>query len=424
MMINIFCITIILLIQLTYVFAQAPIVEDIEFIGYEKTKRYILEREIQHHINAPLDSTIAEADRLRLENTGIFSLVDMQVFTRDSDNVVIRYTVIEGWRFFPMLSPIYDEKWGWSVGAILMINNFRGRDETLIIDGQYGGQNSMGVEFNNPWIFGDHVSINFGIGSDIYEHTFLPYDVRNNYLQIGFGKYFGEHIRSKIGLSISDKRYWNDLIDTKYFHVIPHSNFVFDSRDLYTNPSKGLYSTQLLVFRIDAKGNRDNLLVWNNSTGWYHKLLGNKWRTVIGINLNNRFAFGEKNEIWYDYIGGAYTVRGWTVPNNKMYESNTQPYRFGMNWITSTIEIRQIVIPKFVTSLGNELGLSAVIFADVGTSANIISDLFDNQPISGLGVGIRIPWSVVGSIRLDYGWSFYNGKNISKGLHLAFGEKF
>ena len=95
-----------------------------------------------------------------------------------------------------------------------------------------------------------------------------------------------------------------------------------------------------------------------------------------------------------------------------------------MNWLTSSIELRQIIIPKFVTSLGNELGLSAVLFADFGTTANDLSHLFDHKPISGVGIGIRIPWSVIGSIRLDYGWSFYNGKNISKGLHLAFGEKF
>lgn len=416
------CIVVLLLVVCG--FAQKPIVDDIEFIGYEKTKRYILEREIQHPINVPLDSALAKADRLRLENIGIFSLVDMQIFDRDSNKVVIRYTVIEGWRFFPMLSPIYDEKWGWSVGAMLMINNFRGRDESLILDGQYGGQNSISVEFSDPWVLGDHVSFKFGIGSDVYDHTFLPYNVRNNFFQLALGKYFGEHIRTKIGISISDKRYGNDLAEQKYFHIIPHSNFVYDTRDLYANPSKGIYSSQLLIARIDTKGNRDNLLVWSNSTSWYYKLLGDKWRTVLGLNIENRFAFGEQNEIWYDYIGGAYTVRGWTVPSSTMYESKIQQYRFGMHWIISSLEIRQTIIPKFVTSLGNELGLSTVLFADVGTTANELSQILDIKSINGIGIGIRIPWSVIGSIRLDYGWSFYNGENISKGLHLAFGEKF
>lgn len=414
----------VILFPLLMGFTQTLIVEDIEFFGYEKTKKYILEREVQHPINAPLDLKLAEADRLRLENIGIFSLVDMQIFNRDSNKVVIRYTVIEGWRFFPMLSPIYDEKWGWSVGAMLMINNFRGRDESLILDGQYGGQNSIGIEFGNPWVFGDHISVKFGIGSDAYDHTFLPYNIRNNFLQLTLGKYFGNYIRTKIGFSLSDKKYWNDLVEQNYFHIIPHTIFVYDTRDLYVNPSKGVYSSHHFIGRIDTKGNRVNLLVWNNSTSWYHKLCGDEWRTVLGLNLDNRFAFGAKNEIWYDYIGGAYTVRGWTVPSNNMYESKTQQYRFGMHWITSSVEIRQTVVPKFVTSLGNELGLSAVIFADVGTTSNKISHLFDHKAISGAGIGIRIPWSVVGSIRLDYGWSFYNGKNISKGLHLAFGEKF
>ena len=144
---NIYSITrLIILILLFFAvgFSQNPIVKKIEYIGQYKTKSFIIEREIQHPINVPLDTVLAEEDRQRIENMGIFSMVTLQVFNYDNDEVVLRYTVIESWRFFPMITPIYDEKWGWSAGAMLLINNFRGRNESFVIQGQYGGQNTLG----------------------------------------------------------------------------------------------------------------------------------------------------------------------------------------------------------------------------------------------------------------------------------------
>lgn len=401
-----------------------PIVKNIEFIGYEKTKLYVLEREIQHPISAPLDSALAIADKNRLENLGIFSLVDMQIFNRNENEVTIRYTVIESWRFFPMLTPLYDEKWGWSVGAMLMISNFRGRNESLTLQGQYGGQNTLEVEFTDPWITGDHVSVQISLGNDIYGHNFLPYDIRNNHFLIGFGKYLNERIRSTIGFSVTDKLYSNEVEKRDYFHLIPYLKFIIDSRDLYASPSKGVFSSHILLTRLDTKGEGNNQLVWEQSTSIFHELIDGKWNTVLGANISSRLSKGINLDIWYDYIGGAYSVRGWRVPNNSLFESNEQNYRFGMNWITSTIELRQVLIPKFVTKLNNELGLSVAAFADVGMIDNSISKLLSKSPILGMGVGIRIPWSVISSIRLDYGWSFHNGKYIERSFHLAFGEKF
>jgi outer membrane protein assembly factor BamA len=406
------------------VYGQTPIVRSIDFVGYEKTNRYILEREIQHQIDVPLDTLIAEADRLRLENLGIFSVVNMQYLHINSDEIYILYTVIENWRFFPAISPIYDEKWGWSVKAMLMISNFRGRNESLAIRVQYGGQNAFGVEYYNPWITGDHVSIRIGIGNDVYDHTFLPYDVTNNRFQLGFGKYLNNQIRTNAGLFINKLSYSNNVRQRDFINVTPYSNIIYDSRDLYTNPSTGVYSSNSIYARIDSKGDANNLLIWNHSTSNFQELIRKERNTVLGINIASRITFGNNLDIWYDYVGGAFSVRGWKVPNQELYKSAEQSYRFGMNWVTSSVEIRQTIIPKFATKMGNELGLSIVTFTDVGVIDNDISNLFRNTPMVGVGVGIRIPWSVVSSIRLDYGWSFYKGKYVERALHLAFGEKF
>ncbi len=425
---NIYSINRLLIIILLFFvigFGQKPIVKNIEFIGQYKTKSYIIEREIQHPINIPLDSILAEADRQRIENLGIFSMVTLQVFNYDQNEVVLRYTVIESWRFFPMITPVYDEKWGWSVGAMLMINNFRGLNESFIIQGQYGGQNTIGIEFVNPWIAGDHISFQLGIGNDIYSHNFLQYDINSKHFQLSFGKYFKNDIRSKIGLKLVDRTYSNEIEGSRDFnYIMPFINITQDTRDLYANPSAGIISSNSIFYRLDASGEKNNQFVWNQSTSYFKELIGGSINMVAGINFASLLSFSKSLDVWYNYLGGAYTIRGWNVPNPKLYSSGDQPYRFGMNWVTASTEIRQTIIPKFVTKYNNEFGLSIVGFADIGVINNSISDLFQETPLLGLGIGIRIPWPVIKSLRLDYGWSFHNGKYMEQSLHLAFGEKF
>ena len=407
------------------VFGQNPIVKNIEFVGQYKTKPYIIEREIQHLINVPLDSSLAEADRQRIENLGIFSLVTLQIFNYDQNEVVLRYTVIESWWFFPMITPIYDEKWGWSVGAMLMVNNFRGRNESFAIQGQYGGQNTIGIEFVNPWITGDHISFQLGVGNDIYSHNFLSYDINSKHLQLEIGKYFNNDIRAKLGFNLIDRTYSNELDDNRNFsYVIPFLNLMHDTRNLYANPSKGIISSHSIFYRFDTNGDRNNQFVWNQSTSYFKELIGGRRNMVAGVNIANLLSFSKILDVWYDYLGGAYTIRGWNVPNPKLYTSGDQSYRFGMNWITASAEIRQTIIPKFATKYDNEFGLSIVAFTDIGVINNNVSDLFQETPMLGIGIGIRFPWPVIKSIRLDYGWSFHNGKYMEQSLHLAFGEKF
>ena len=57
-------------------FGNEFIVSEIQIIGNEITKQYIIQREIQHQKNVPLDSTVADEDRNRIENLGIFSMVE------------------------------------------------------------------------------------------------------------------------------------------------------------------------------------------------------------------------------------------------------------------------------------------------------------------------------------------------------------
>ena len=55
------------------------IVSSIEFKGHQITKDYIIQREIQHPLDVPLDSSLADQDKDRLLNLGIFADVSLSL---------------------------------------------------------------------------------------------------------------------------------------------------------------------------------------------------------------------------------------------------------------------------------------------------------------------------------------------------------
>jgi outer membrane protein assembly factor BamA len=94
--------------------SSAQIVSSIDIRGHQNTREYIIEREIQHPLRVALDSSIAQTDRDRIENLGIFSTVTWQAVPLEDGTVKLRYHVIESTRFFPIFSPSYEEETGWS----------------------------------------------------------------------------------------------------------------------------------------------------------------------------------------------------------------------------------------------------------------------------------------------------------------------
>ena len=110
-----------------YVFAYTPkhYIEKIEIIGLNKTKNYIIDREILHPLNVNLDSSIANLDRNRIFNLGLFDNVSWRIMPLENGNAILQYLMIESInRTPPLMFPAYDEEKGWSLNGVLIIKNF------------------------------------------------------------------------------------------------------------------------------------------------------------------------------------------------------------------------------------------------------------------------------------------------------------
>jgi len=408
---------------------QQPIVSAIEFKGHLITKDYIIEREIQHPIDVPLDSAVARMDRERIYNLGIFSDVTWRAIPLEDLTVILEFKVIEtSLRILPGGGPVYEEDYGWSFGGMLRINNFRGRNEKFMLGGSTGARRAYFFTFNNPWIAGDHVSLDVKYGKSITAHPFLPYERNVTSAEINLGRYFGYNHKARVGFEWEKKTFSNVEDTLEYYYIAPQGSYIYDTRDIYRDPSKGILIVQGFYSYVEFDSDKQNLW-WSQSYSFYHSLDKRKRKLTAAFNVSYLTAFGDVDEVWISWLGGMKTVRGWSIPNSTIYTNVDFSYRFGNHFAIISTELRQTIIPTsvFTTDLFNwkqEYGLSAIAFVDVGFINRERKKLFDELPMAGIGFGFRIPAPMIGTIGLDYGWGYRDGEFIDQVLHLVIGQKF
>jgi len=401
-------------------------INNIEIQGNTKTLNYIIQREINHHISSPLDSIMAEEDRARIENLGIFSEVTWEVIPIDNVNAKLVYKVIESIQNIPpTILPAYDEKTGWSVVGAFLMTNWRGRNQSLSFNASFGGKDTYGIIFNDPWSFGNHVSMKIQIDKSIYKHNFLEYNIEKDIMRIDFGRWFGQFIKTKIGFSLESTEFNNEdnnNIKYNYFSIKPV--FKYDTRDIYWNPKKGILWSNFYDFKKNIIQKKFINFFWKNSLSFYKELFNSNKKLILAVNTTYKFLWGDKDVTWLNYMGDSYTVRGWKLPNQNLYNSNSQKFRFGYDLIHGSLELRKEIIPKFITNYGTEFGLLGVMFIDVGIISDKYIDLNKNPKMFGSGFGIRIPIPLIHLIRIDYGWGYRNQKWNSGSLHWGILHKF
>ena len=421
---SIILLPVLLITWVNVIISQALIITEITSIGHEKTKDYIIKREIQHPIGVPLDSAIAEMDRDRLDNLGIFSYVTWDVVPKGSEGLVLRYIMIESWRYLPGAMPVYEEGFGWSLSGGILNNNFRGRNESLNIGGQFGGRTNYGLFWYNPWITGDHISLQLSASKDNLQHPFLPYEKATVDADIKLGRYFSYQWKTRIGIKWEATKFSNVNESIDLNSIQPQLQIAYDTRDIFTTPNRGFFITQAVDAVLHLRTDYPNFWQWDQSYSWYTTLIKSKTPLIGAVNISSQLTFGGPEEIWIQYIGGAFSVRGWRTPSQAIYQGGERDFRFGFQAINGALELRQTIIPKFVTKFKNEFGVSVSAYLDAGIMSREKSDLNKQKTMFGAGIGLQILWPVVQIVRFDYAWAFRNGEYMEKAFHIAFGQKF
>ena len=155
---------ILIVIQTTLLFSQY--IESIEIKGNKNTKDYIILREVRQTINSDLIEQNIIEDKNRIYNLGLFSSVDIEIIEN-----IYQVTVSEMWYIWPFPIIKYDNKSDkFSYGGGVVHNNFRGRDENIAIGATVGNIKEYFLWYENPWISGDHNSLEMGIYNESSNH--------------------------------------------------------------------------------------------------------------------------------------------------------------------------------------------------------------------------------------------------------------
>lgn len=402
-----------------------PLISEIAVDGHKVTKEYILRREIQHPVNAPYDSVLAEEDRNRIDNLGIFSTVEVLLLPGDNGAQILSYKVVESWRIFPAPIIMYEEETGWSFGGLLFLKNFRGRDEDLSVFATFGRREVGGFGFNDPWIMGDHVSIRGHLYYNLSEHLFLPHEYRELDLETTIGRYFG--YQWKVWGTVSVEKRWIDFFseeeqDVEHQYFQTKFQLIYDTRNIYQDPSEGIYIDTQLRPEFGLNDDSPNITELNFTARAYKLLIPGKKKWVAGLSLSFRKYFGESIPYKTVSVGGAESVRGWEVLDSTLYA--VESFRSGLNSYFFSAELRQTLIPKRLTRFGTEFGLILAEFFDLGAADDNFSHMFSEDPIIGTGIGLRfyVPGNML--FRVDYSIGYHDNEWRIPKWHISVGHKF
>lgn len=413
------------------------IVEDIVIVGNEKTKDYVITRELKLKKGKPFNKFLASRSMERLYNLGYFEDVNMKLLpgkTNEHD-VIIEIDVIEQKTGIVTVGAGYSDADG-TVGIIeLGDTNFRSTGDKVNLHWEFGGAGdgkNYTLSYTRPWINDNGDSLGVSIFNRIYEYDdydangdkVAEYDKRRKGWNLTWGHVSDEYRTNYFNFESSKESYDDhdgfetgevmdkylaknnitDYHDSDWYKAIM-DNFgttnsftfthVFDNRDNYFNASKGRRISFAAQWGGHGLGGDYDFYKFT-AEGRFYKALGNGH--ILALRLMGGYIDGDVSYGNLFDLGGSDTLRG--------YEDD----RFkGKKMYAATLEYRFPIAKK----------VQGVLFTDAGSTWGIdegkIPWYTDDDSLNwSVGVGIRLQ-TPIGPIRLDYGHGDRNKFNFSFG---------
>lgn len=408
------------------------IVEDITIEGNEKTKDYVILRELRYKKGQPFNKFTASRSMERLYNLGFFEDVNMKLLPGTKPHEVItEIDVVEQKTGVVSVGAGYSESDG-MVGILeLGENNFRGTGDKVNFHWEFGGSSegkNYQISYTRPWINDNGDSLGVSIFDRRYDYddydsngdTIASYDRRRKGYNLTWGHVSSEYRKNYFTLETVRESY-DDHDDWEWGSAAPSDdntkdkwkqaimdNFgrtnsftfmhVFDNRDNYFNATKGRRLSASFQYGGNGLGGDYDFYKFTTE-GRFYKGLSNGH--VLALRVMAGYISGETSYNQLFELGGSNNLRGYEDDQFK-----------GEKMYAATLEYRIPVAKK----------VEAVLFTDVGSAwdvdINRVPWYTDDDSIHwSVGVGLRLQ-TPIGPIRLDYGHGDRNK------FHFSFGAQF
>ena len=402
------------------------ILEGVVVKGNQKTKTYVITRELTTKIGEPFNAKDARRSMQKIYNLGYFEDVNVKLNPgREPNAVVMELSVVEQKTGTFTLGGGYSSSDG-LIGIIeLADNNFRGTGDKAKIHWEFGGAGGYGnyeLTYTKPWLDDKQTSLTGSIYRLTYQYNDYGYQgdpnaLRTTYNRTRMGYYFtwgrpsGEYVQNYITFKHERSIYadyvtgpvdYNNPTDPAYANYLKDNfgltnslilNRVFDNRDNIFNPTEGHRSSIAAEFAGGFLGGDFTYSKYTLENRYYFKVGSSQ---VVALRGIFGYGLGSMPEVNQFAIGGADSLRGY------------QDYQFkGDKVAAATVEYRFPIVKK----------VQACFFTDMGKAWNGNTlDLGDIKYSYGVGLRVDTP---LGPIRLDYGITPEGNRT-----HFSFGGQF
>ena len=397
------------------------IISEIEIMGNNLTKDYIILREMKTKEGTPLNPELLELDQKRIQSLQLFNRVFIQTIPEGKEVKVVIF-VTEMWYVYPY--PIFfinERDWNKiSWGAGLEHLNYRGRAEKLYISFWLGYNPTLQVKYQTPWFLSKR-DLYAGLIVD-YSHIrnkhFFARNITEDHIKVAgsLGRRLGYHmfVNTTIGyeeVSVNPE-YSYCLNSHTSTDQIPFMllSFSWDYRDLREYTHSGFY-VSLLGIKRGISGFPVNYSRIDLDNRVYIPLLG---KTTLALRTAGTVSFGKVPLYDLVYLGYSERVRG-------HFDKRIE----GENRFIFSSSYRFPLLPIKYYNLGNrpelrnlKFGISGSIFLDSGYIWNQGDKFVASKINTGYGVGVLFHVPIFNILRLELGFDEKGRKEYITDLYI------
>lgn len=392
-------------------------VEALTVKGNEKTKDYVITREMKVKPNEPFNVKEAKRSMQKVYNLGYFEDVNMKLNPGKEPNAIVFETsVVEQKTGRFSIGGGYSKADG-MIGIIEVgDDNWRGTGDKVKFHWEFGGSASdrnYEVSYTRPWLDSKQTSLGFTFYdmtneyTDYYDDggTRSTYDKKRKGWNLTLGRPQGEYIQNYISFKNRKDTYveWESGEDYNSNPTYLKENFgvthsvslmrVYDSRDNVFSPTEGNRLALTAEFAGKSLGGDFD---FNKYTAESRNYLKVGHAQVVALRGTVGYADGNMPDSGRFAVGGSDTLRGYRDDQFK-----------GDKMLAATAEYRFPIASK----------VEGVVFTDIGKAWDGEGyKLNDLEASAGVGIRVSTP---IGPIRLDYGQGSQGGKT-----HFSFGGQF
>ena len=375
------------------------IVKEIRLPELKWTKEHVILRELVSKVGEVYTKENAELDLERLDRLDLFASFDIRAIP-SGDQVILELECEEEYPriIFPAITST-DEN-GISVGAGFRTINLLGLGVTTGANARFGGQTSVGADFEDPWVrgLGNHFGLRVAGGWVKRQNEVHNFEEESFRFAVRPSMWIGDS--GRVGTRLI---YQSLKSDDPEITLSPDGRdslpslaayIGLDTRDVLSDPTTGWHN-ELEVSK--AFGDAD---YWTFTVDLRRYLPVKERHTVFASSLTTLRTgqLGVEIPTYQVFtFGGINSVRGWEFNQRR-----------GKNQFLNTVEYRYDWVPMRVLNLFGGIrfraGVEVVGFGDFGVLWEEGNQFALNNFIGGYGGGLRLLMAGIGAIRLDFGW--------------------